>query len=120
MNKFHRNRTLNDQFYITECLSFTNGSLTPEPSKVKKDFDALFETFIDCTNGTNEANVCDKCMNDYIELNNFYFKIGDITHGINGLCMDIVDLVCNLYSNRCYFPNRICLNKKSQQSSACS
>lgn len=82
-------------FYITECLSFTNGSLTPEPSKVKKDFDALFGTFIECTNGTNEATVCDKCMNDYIELNNFYFKIGDITHGINGLCMDIVDLVCN-------------------------
>lgn len=47
-----------------------------------------------CLNGSgiNETTMCPACMEDYTDLNNYYYSISNENEKI-GVCMDIVDVV---------------------------
>lgn len=86
-------------FFFLDCVKFVNGSF--EPTKIKKTFNTKYDIFYKCTliyNGTNTTNLCTNCFDEYIDLNRFYFNTGDITQGIDGVCMDIVDLVKTFFN----------------------
>lgn len=78
-----------------------NKTLTNKISKFKKQFDIYKDDFTKCFDKhkkENETILCHKCLESYIILNDYYFNIGGIKFGINGICMDIVDWVSHLFN----------------------
>lgn len=72
---------------------------TSEPISISnntKYFNQMYNDTMQCIQDhinptTNSSEVCEKCMQSYIELNNFYNKLGTDSVGLEGICMDIVD-----------------------------
>lgn len=77
------------------CVRF-NENGTHTATKIGQIFHEKYEIFYNCTRENNSANItkfCTMCFDKYMKLNEYYFGIGDITHGIEDACMDIVDLM---------------------------
>lgn len=49
----------------------------------------------------NNSEVCEQCMQNYIELNNFYNNMTTDSVGLEGVCVDVVDSV-SILNNSCF------------------
>lgn len=79
---------------LLECFEIVNGDLTPNLSNETSRFNKYYSTLMECVNGTyiNDTTLCKTCMDNYLDLNNYYISISNENEKI-GVCMDIVDLV---------------------------
>lgn len=69
-----------------------NGKQTPTKSEIAKTFLEYYGSFHDCTLKEHAETVCNKCMDDYVVLSNFYESISNANERI-GICIDLDDLV---------------------------
>lgn len=88
------------QLYFVDCYVIKNNTLTNKISKFKNQFDIYKNNFTQCLDRNKKNNdtiLCHQCLSSYMILRDYYFNVGDIKNGINGVCMDIVDWVrkCN-------------------------
>jgi hypothetical protein len=77
-----------------ECYKFENGTLTPNKSIQTTTFNKYHEKYTHCINQRtiNDTTICKTCMEDYLNLDNYYTSISNENEKI-GVCMDIVDVV---------------------------
>lgn len=70
----------------------------PLLSNQTKRFNTKLNDTITCINkyknsSKNDAEVCQKCMQDYLQLDNYYKSLSTDGIGVDSVCMDIVDSV---------------------------
>ncbi|CAG4941814.1 unnamed protein product [Parnassius apollo] len=71
-----------------------NGNV-PTLSNDTKHFNTLFNETMKCLinnfDPQNNATVCEKCMQYYLELDTFYSSLSTDAIGLDSICMDVVD-----------------------------
>lgn len=84
-----------------DCFEFSEG--IPRLSNNTLRFNKMANDTMDCitshinptTNNTDE--VCVRCMQSYIQLNDFYGTLSKDSIGVDSVCMDTVDLVSTAF-----------------------
>lgn len=80
-----------------QCYACYDWSNTSQPvlSNETKNFITLFNETDLCIkkygNPSNSSEVCDKCMQDYVRLDNYYKTLSEDAIGVDSICMDVVD-----------------------------
>ncbi|KAJ0179798.1 hypothetical protein K1T71_004389 [Dendrolimus kikuchii] len=71
---------------------------TKEPTELSnnvKHFNQMYNSTMQCIDhwkpSTNSSEVCEQCMQNYLELNNFYNNMSTDSVGLEGVCVDVVD-----------------------------
>lgn len=52
-------------------------------------------------NNSHESEVCEKCMESYVQLDDYYKSLSIDSIGVNSVCMDIVDSVSYIINFAC-------------------
>lgn len=77
-----------------QCNACYTWSAVPVLSNETNTFNTLFNetrTCIQKYDKDNSSEVCDKCMQNYIQLDNYYKTLSADAIGVDSICMDIVD-----------------------------
>jgi hypothetical protein len=96
-----------------ECYKFENGTLTPNKSIQTTTFNKYHEKYTHCINQRtiNDTTICKTCMEDYLNLDNYYTSISNENEKI-GVCMDIVDV---MNTTRLFWSLKCCKYRKHEE-----
>ncbi|CAK1604359.1 unnamed protein product [Parnassius mnemosyne] len=82
-----------DKGNCNSCFDWNGG--VPTLSNDTKHFNKLFNETMKCLinnfDPKNNATVCEKCMQYYMQLNTFYSTLSTDAIGVDSICMDVVD-----------------------------
>lgn len=109
-------------FHLTQLLCFSGcfnwSTEIPQVSNSTKKFINMFNETMDCIksnyypsmNDTEE--VCQKCSQAYIQLDEYYKSLSSDSIGVDSICMDIVDSVSLYYTKTCVIKDSLLLKKQ--------
>ncbi|GJQ86183.1 hypothetical protein Trydic_g12453 [Trypoxylus dichotomus] len=104
---YSSSKNLWDRAKCNECFVVNNGTITPQPANITTKFYELYKNVASCIEGEapqNSTQMCQKCLDVYMELSNYYDSVSDINEEIAN-CMDIVDL---MNGTRTFWSDKCC------------
>lgn len=76
--------------HCNACYDWSNSS-EPILSNETRKFNTLADATMNCIHATTKNEVCTKCMQEYLQLDNFYKTLSEDAIGVDSICMDVVD-----------------------------